>query len=273
MAYRGIRHLFVFAALGALTACTVGTTTVTGGSSGASRAAPDGSESQDGERATDSDPSTPDESCSPSCRDKECGSDGCGGECGTCAGKQTCSSANKCETAVPPGVSCPPTGTVGTTIGKIAKSGTLPLAKGGTYDLRANCAKPIYMLGVTETCGICMQKLGVWTKPGNVLDQLKADGADVVLVSTDNPQGAPGSAGTAEGLRRRFALGDRFILAYEPAGSAAGGSPNHWNGFIPQRTSSSGARIALIMKPGNVIGETGQIDEPAEIRAALGLAR
>jgi len=209
--------------------------------------------------------------CVPSCEDRACGSDGCGGECGTCAGKQTCSTSGTCETPVPPGVTCPPTGATGQTVGKIAKAGSIPLADGGSYDLRTACAKPVYILGVTETCGICMQELGQWTRPGNVLDQLKAEGADVVLVSTDNAQGVSGSKTTAEALRKRFALGTRFILGYEPAGSAVGQGQASFSGFIPQRTNMSGARIALILRPGNVIGATGQVDAVADIRAGLGL--
>jgi hypothetical protein len=51
-------------------------------------------------------------------------------------------------------------GTVGQGIGLVTAAGAVPLAEGGTYDVRRSCGKPIYMLGVTETCGICMQKLG-----------------------------------------------------------------------------------------------------------------
>jgi hypothetical protein len=203
--------------------------------------------------------------CTPKCDGRQCGDDGCGGQCGTCAGKQSCNEAGVCEAAVPPGVTCPPTGAVGKTAGRIAQAGTIPLAKGGTYDIRANCAKPIYILGVTETCGICMQELGQWSRPGAFLDQLKADGADVVLISTDDPQGANGSAQTAMALSRRFSFNDRYTLAFEPLGR------NSFNGFIGSRTGMAGARIALILKPGNVIGAVGQVDSTAQIRAALGL--
>lgn len=169
---------------------------------------------------------------------------------------------------MPPGVSCPPKGSVGKTPGMVTAAGTIPLAGGGTYDVRANCAKPIYMLGVTETCGICMQQLGQWTKPGNFLDQLVADGADVVLISTENPSGTNGSPQTAEALRARFKLGTRFILAYEPNGSSG---PTMSNAFITKRTGYGGARIALILKPGNIVGAVGQVDDTTEIRDALGL--
>jgi hypothetical protein len=206
--------------------------------------------------------------CTPSCSGKECGDDGCGGDCGSCSAKQSCSAAGKCEAALPPGVTCPPTGATGKVAGKIALAGTLPLAAGGTYDIRANCAKPIYMLGVTETCGICMQQLGQWTRAGQFLDQLKAEGVEVILISTDNPSGLPGSPQTAEALRRRFNLGTRFILGYEPAGA---NGPNFGNAFITKRTGYGGARIALIMKPGNVIGAVGQVDDEQEIKDALGL--
>ena len=37
--------------------------------------------------------------CQASCEDKECGSDGCGGSCGTCDKAQRCSSDGQCESA------------------------------------------------------------------------------------------------------------------------------------------------------------------------------
>jgi hypothetical protein len=135
------------------------------------------------------------------------------------------------------------------------------------YDVRKNCGKPVYVLGVTESCGICMQKLGVWSQPGNVLDQLKAGGADVVLISaigTEMGKFVNGSNATAEGLRTRFALGNRFFLGYDTQGS-------NFTSFIGQRTNIGGARIAIAMKPGNVIGAVGQIDDPAAIKAGLGI--
>jgi len=258
----------LFAVMGLSSACSAGSGGATGVDPGGS---PGGGNL--GAPVTDTGETPPGDgkSCEPSCAGKECGSDGCGGQCGACSGKEVCSASGTCETPVPSGVKCPPTGATGSTVGAIIKPGALPLAKGGTYDVRASCAKPIYLLGVTETCGICMQKLGTWTKPGNLFDQLKAEGADVVLVSTDNAQGSPGSPATAEALKKRFALGDRFVVGYEPAGSGVGSPSTHFNGFIPTRAGVSGARIAIILKPGNVIGAVGQVDDPAEIRAALGL--
>jgi hypothetical protein len=38
-------------------------------------------------------------SCTPSCSGKQCGSDGCGGTCGTCAAGQTCSASGQCSSA------------------------------------------------------------------------------------------------------------------------------------------------------------------------------
>jgi type II secretion system protein C len=37
--------------------------------------------------------------CENNCENKECGSDGCGGSCGTCTDEQKCSSEGKCESA------------------------------------------------------------------------------------------------------------------------------------------------------------------------------
>jgi hypothetical protein len=161
-----------------------------------------------------------------------------------------------------PGVMC---GTVvGEGVGNLVKAGAVPLADGGSYEIRDHCDRPIYMLGVTETCGICVQKLGQWSTPGGFFDELKAAGADVVLLSTDNPQGAPGSAATAEALRKRFNLGTRFYLGYETRGPQPGG-------FISTRIRRSGLREALILKSGNIMGAGGQVDDPAVIRSALGI--
>jgi hypothetical protein len=37
--------------------------------------------------------------CVPSCSGKTCGSNGCGGSCGTCSGGQTCNASQQCESA------------------------------------------------------------------------------------------------------------------------------------------------------------------------------
>jgi hypothetical protein len=39
--------------------------------------------------------------CTPSCGGKQCGSDGCGGVCGTCAGSMTCSATGQCVEPAP----------------------------------------------------------------------------------------------------------------------------------------------------------------------------
>jgi hypothetical protein len=131
--------------------------------------------------------------------------------------------------------------------------------------LRANCSKPVYLLGVTENCSICMAALGKWTRPSGLLDQLKAAGADVVLVSTCDANGVSSTPATAEALRKRFALGSRFILAYEPLGR------DNFKNFIGIRTNMAGARIALLLQAGNVTAALGQVDDEATIRKALGL--
>lgn len=194
-----------------------------------------------------------------------CGSDTSGASCGTCSARQACTSDGLCEAAVPEGVSCPADGDVGPVAGKIVEPGVISLVQGGRYAIENNCAKAVYVLGVTETCSTCMDQLGRWTRPGAFLDQLKAAGVDVILVSTDNPQGASGSVASADALRKRFDLSDRFIIGYEPFG------PDSFEGFVARRTRYSGARIALVVKPGNVIGAVGQIDDESQIRTSLGL--
>jgi hypothetical protein len=166
---------------------------------------------------------------------------------------------------VPAGVTCPATEAIGQTAGKAVAAGSFPLAQGGEYAIEKSCAKPIYILGVTETCGICLAHLNKWTQEDGFLDRLKADGVEVILISTDNQDGENGSVATAEALRKRFNLGNRFILGYEPLGRSS------FKGFVATRTRYSGARIALIVKPGNIIGAVGQVDDEATIRAALGL--
>lgn len=202
--------------------------------------------------------------CTPKCQGKVCGADGCGGQCGTCAGKQTCSaSGDRCDAVVPPGATCPPTGATGQTVGKVIIDGDVPLKQGGTYPLRANCAKPIYILGVTESCGICMAHLADWTKPNGFFEQLKKDGVDVVLIHATNKSGAVPSAQETNNLVTNYGL-SRFIVGTDPGG-------NGFNSFIGKRTGYGGARIAITVKPGNIIGQVGQIDAEADIRKGLGL--
>ncbi len=200
-----------------------------------------------------------------SCSGRVCGADLSGASCGTCANAQTCSAQGLCEAAVPAGVTCPPAEPIGQTAGKAVKAGSFPLAHGGEYAIENSCAKPVYILGVTETCGICLSHLNKWTQEDGFFDRLKADGVDVILISTDNQDGENGSVKTAEALRKRFNLGDRFILGYEPLGRES------FKGFVAERTRYAGARIALIVKPGNLIGAVGQVDDEATVRTALGL--
>lgn len=223
-----------------------------------------GNENGDGSGATTSGGNnTSGGTCTPKCEGKVCGGDGCGGECGTCAGKQTCNASGLCETPVPAGVTCPPTGATGKTPGKVILEGDVPLRQGGAYSLRSNCAKPIYILGVTESCGICMGHLAEWTKPGGFFEQLKNDGVDVVLIhATNKAEKAPSAAETAT-LVANYKL-DRFNVGSDP-------KANTFESFIGKRSGYGGARIAITVKPGNIIGQVGQIDSEADIRKGLGL--
>lgn len=201
--------------------------------------------------------------CAPKCEGKVCGGDGCGGTCGTCSGNQSCDPGGSCVTAVPAGVTCPPTGGTGKTAGKVVLEGDVPLKQGGTYSLRPNCAKPIYVLGLTESCGICMAHLAQWTKPGGFYDQLKAEGVDVVLIHATNPSGQAPSAAETTTLVGKYDL-TRYIVGTDAKG-------NGFDSFIGKRSGYGGARIAIAIKAGNVIGQVGQIDSETEIRSALGL--
>jgi hypothetical protein len=49
-----------------------------------------------GSQNQDADPKIQDVGCTPSCGDRTCGPDGCGGECGQCADFEVCSSAGLC---------------------------------------------------------------------------------------------------------------------------------------------------------------------------------
>lgn len=60
---------------------------------------PDGGTSPDGQ-LTDGPRIVSDGACVPNCAGKECGDDGCGGECGPCTNGKSCSSAFKCEGSV-----------------------------------------------------------------------------------------------------------------------------------------------------------------------------
>jgi hypothetical protein len=156
-------------------------------------------------------------------------------------------------------------GAAGNTPGKITSAGFIPLADGGKYELRNSCGRPIYILNATEDCGICVEELTEWSRAGGVFDQLKAGGADVVIVSASTPSGGVGSAETAKKLRTRFALGTRFYLGFEPRGAL------DFDGFIAKRAYTAGARISLILKKGNIFAQGDQEDDPARIKQLLGI--
>lgn len=52
--------------------------------------------------------------CTPACAGRRCGSDGCGGSCGTCAVTQVCNTAGQCCTPACAGRQCGPDGCGGT---------------------------------------------------------------------------------------------------------------------------------------------------------------
>lgn len=201
----------------------------------------------------------------PSCTDRICGTTAAGNSCGTCSAKQTCTDAGLCVVDAPASATCPAVGRVGSEVGNVVQPGTIPLAQGGAYAIESSCGRPIYVLGVTETCSICMDHLGQWSKAGGFFDQLKAEGVDVILVSTDDSQGRNGSVQTAEALRKRFQLGVRFIVGYEPLGR------DSFESFVALRTRYAGARISLLVTADNVIGAVGQIDDEHQVRSALGV--
>ena len=79
--------------------------------------------------------------CSSSCKNKQCGSDGCGGSCGTCKSGQVCSN-NKCTvsplpcksaTSCPVGLNC---GTVSDNCGGSIQCGT---CKSGEQCSQSQC--------------------------------------------------------------------------------------------------------------------------------------
>lgn len=77
-------------------------------------------------------------SCTPACSGKECGNDGCGGKCGTCSGtKPVCNSSNLCV------ASCTPkcTGKVCGSDGCGGKCGTCPTGKTCSTDQKS-CTAP-----------------------------------------------------------------------------------------------------------------------------------
>jgi hypothetical protein len=91
----------------------------------------------------------PDGGCVRTCGSRRCGSDGCGGVCGTCAAGETCNRLGQCE--APPvnyGARCDQCDELWAT--------TRNCAVGGTNDIRATCGSEGWCRrGPTDAAGYC----------------------------------------------------------------------------------------------------------------------
>ena len=82
------------------------------------------------------------------------------------------------------------------------------------------------------------------------------------------PRLGPG-AGAGPTAAETTTLVNKYDLGRYIVGTDA--KSNTFDSFIGKRSGYGGARIAIAVKPGNIIGQVGQIDEESEIRSALGL--
>jgi hypothetical protein len=99
--------------------------------------------------------------CTPNCTGKSCGSDGCGGSCGTCPSGQTCDANGQCTTTCTPqctGKTCGDDGCGGS-------CGTCPSGQtcgpNGTCQGNTTCSHPLCSTGtkLTSTCDPCAGKI------------------------------------------------------------------------------------------------------------------
>jgi hypothetical protein len=93
-------------------------------------------------------------SCTPSCSGKTCGDDGCGGSCGTCSTGQTCSSAGTCTG-----------GTTNSCAHDKCTAGT-KLASGCNSCVTKVCAKDSYCCG-TKWDAQCVREVGTYCGSSN----------------------------------------------------------------------------------------------------------
>lgn len=78
----------------------------------------------------------PPPSCTPSCAGRECGTDGCGGSCGSCSASETCSAAQQCEPNPPTGGTHAVTMYGASWCGACAAARAFFMANGVTYTYR-----------------------------------------------------------------------------------------------------------------------------------------
>ena len=100
-------------------------------------------------------------SCTPSCSGKQCGSDGCGGTCGTCASGQVCDANGTCQASCTPSCSGKQCGSdgCGGTCGTCA-AGTTCNGSGQCVG-SGGCSHPICSTGskLTSSCDVCAGKI------------------------------------------------------------------------------------------------------------------
>jgi len=96
--------------------------------------------------------------CTPNCSGRVCGSDGCGGSCGTCPSGQSCNSSGQCQSTCTPscsGKTCGPDG-CGGTCGTCPTGQTCGTNGTCTTTCTPNCSgKTCGSDGCGGTCGTC----------------------------------------------------------------------------------------------------------------------
>jgi hypothetical protein len=190
---------------------------------------------------TPADSNVPEPECTPRCAGLECGDDGCGGTCGTCASGSTCK-AGVCESTAPPAGSCPPTGTTGNWVGAIAPQITLYECDGTPVRTHAACGSPVYVYSHSESCGSCIY----WAQTGaNDFDaQLRAAGAEFYFVITVGRGGGTPDGSLCERVRSEYGLGMPVLYL-----------PDMWD--FAEAYGSTGAGPGALLDPDHRIATTG----------------
>ena len=125
--------------------------------------------------------------CEPSCDDKACGADGCGGSCGACAPDQVCAVTGACEAVVPAACANDDDAAILAQADVPAELQTCGLdCLGQPETCVANCVE--LSMGLTPSCGLCVA--GVSTCSVEACLQPCATGPSECLACQDQSCGA-----------------------------------------------------------------------------------
>jgi peroxiredoxin len=151
--------------------------------------------------------------CVPSCAERLCGGDGCGGSCGSCGPGANCDESGAC---VAPMSLCPPPGPVGMRDGETIPDVAFVDCEGAEVSLHDFCEAPATW--VFEFAGWCPPCNAFAASGANALvDRFEAEGVQGLFVISEDTSSASPTLEYCRAVRDRYGL--RMTVVIDSTGA------------------------------------------------------